>query len=109
MEDTIGFIAVIMLFGFIFLVILMFIFMGFVGLFKNIKLKIRGNRSGMEDCNSCGRRISRSARICPHCGMDYGSLNGVYSSILGCIFMIVGMTPLAMITVLALLDILKDF
>ena len=100
MRDTLELIAMISLFGFVILLVSFFVAMGFVGLFQNIRLKIKGNQLGMEPCRSCGRRISRSARICPVCGEDFGSMNGVYGSIFGCLLVIFGLSPLVLIGIL---------
>lgn len=104
MEEKVEFIVEVTMYGAILIMVLMFMFAGFVGLFSNIKLKIRGNNSGMQKCNSCRHQISRFSRTCPYCGRDYGSLNGVYNSIIGCILLIIVMIPFALLIVLALLE-----
>jgi len=104
MEDKVEFIIEVTMFGAILIMILTFMFAGFVGLVSNIKLKVRGNNSEMQECNSCGHQISRFSRTCLYCGRDYGSMNSVYNSIIGCILLIIVMIPFALITGLALLE-----
>lgn len=58
-----------------------------IKMFINIYKKLRGIRiSNTMSCRTCRRSISNTAIICPYCGDNYGKLNGVTDSIVGCFF-----------------------
>nr|WP_145404220.1 hypothetical protein [Paenibacillus xylanexedens] len=113
MEKKLELIAAISIFIFLELLILFFIFSAFVGLFDSIKLKMirkkSGNTSTMEPCVNCGHQIARNADRCPSCGSDFGGMYGVLNSTFGCILMICGLSPLALLLVVQILEIFKEW
>ncbi|WP_337034770.1 hypothetical protein [Paenibacillus illinoisensis] len=69
--------------GFIMLFVLFFLsYMCFKAMIINIIDKFKP-ASKLMRCESCGRQISTSAYVCPHCGQHYGS-SSAFNSILVC-------------------------
>lgn len=77
-------------------------------MFGNIYAAIKGNRTSLESCRSCGHKISKEAVFCPYCGQTFGNINSFSTSIFANFF--AGVVALAggIGLLFYLLDLLKD-
>ncbi|RAI85663.1 hypothetical protein DET54_12118 [Paenibacillus pabuli] len=109
MEEKIAFIIGIILFSSFILVIFGLAAGLFLATFRNIRAAIKGNKSSMEPCRSCGNSVSKTAIICPYCGDNFGEINVVANSIIGSF--LAGIVSLAggILLILGFIEFLRDW